>query len=249
MKGLPKLPQTDDLLRAYRDIEKRVDEMASDQILSEKQIAIYSQWSRLDPRLAELFTGYLERWGHEVHTFRLLSELEALPWPRAILVPLRFAEMKLTFEIKTSEASSMPKPSRLATLQALIKSIDRAFPDVSNDLYFIPLQRPNRVLTDEMIDLQTEPYLSAGFIGSAPLFAKGQAPEGVTLMTKDARERLLQRLIVRKSDSVPREDLTVDRYISACRGLVSRRQAQRDLDAEPKLKAIGFTRNRRYRCV
>lgn len=249
MRGLRALPQTDDLLEAYREIEKRGDGLRSDQALSEKQIAVYSQWSRLDPRLAELFTGYLERWGHEIHIFRFLRELESLPWPRAILVPLRFAEIKLTFGMKTAEASLGPKASRVATLHALINSIDRTFPEKSNDLFFIPLQRLNRVLTDEMIDLQTEPYARAGFIGSAPLFAKGQTPDGATLMTKGARERLLLRMIGGKPASGTREDLTVDRYMTACRGLVSRRQAQRDLDAEPRLKAIGFTRNRRYRCV
>lgn len=237
MKGLLSVPTVEELRKAYSRLERLDGDLSDD--LPENEIAMYSQWARLDPRLAELLTEYLLRHGHQIHAFKLLNALVSLPWPRALLVPLRFAELKLRAD----------RDPRIAAFDVLVSAIERAFPTKTNDLYFIPLQRPNRILTEEAILYQSEPYARSGFVGAASLLSKGRVPLDTTVMTKGARQRVLQRLIGESSKKGSGKEITVESYITACKGMVSRRQAQRDLENEPQLKAIGFTRNRRYRRV
>src|SRR4051812_47677770 len=49
MKGLGRLLKVNELVGAYRDLENPPQR---DQPLTEQKIAVYSQWARLDPRLA-----------------------------------------------------------------------------------------------------------------------------------------------------------------------------------------------------
>jgi hypothetical protein len=225
VKGLRALPLTDDLLRAYRELEGAL-------VIAEDRLALLSQWARLDPRLAELLTGYLLRHWVQLNVMALVKALESQPWPRAILVLLRFAELSVEGKVER------------VVLRGCVDSIERAFPEKSNDLFFIPLQRMNRVVLAEAIDYQGMPYIRSGFVGSVSLLAKGRIPEGVTALDMRARERVLGEMAA----SLRRgETISVDDYMRRCRGLISRRQAQRDLARSPLLVASGFTRNHRYR--
>ncbi len=225
MKGLRTLPLTSDLLRAYRELEGSV-------VIAEDRLALLSQWARLEPRLAELLTGYLQRRWAQLNVMGLVKALEQQPWPRAILVPLRFVELSVVDKVER------------AVLRGYIDSIERTFSEKSNDLFFIPLQRMNRVVLAEAIDFQGMPYVRSGFVGSVSLLAKGRIPEGVTTLDARARERVIGEMaaLLRYGETIAVED-----YMRRCRGLVSRRQAQRDLARSPLLVASGFTRNHRYR--
>lgn len=225
MKGLRTLPHTDDLLRAYRELEGSF-------VVLENRLALLSQWARLDPRLAELLTGYLQRHWAQLNVMALVKALEQQPWPRAILVPLRFVELSVVDKFER------------AVLRGYIDSIERAFSEKSNDLFFIPLQRMNRVVLAEAIDFQGMPYVRSGFVGSVSLLAKGRLPDGTTALDVRARERVIVEMaaLLKKEETI-----SVDDYMRRCRGLISRRQAQRDLARSPLLVASGYTRNQRYR--
>lgn len=239
MRGLARLPKPAEFAEAYRKLEGSM-EASSDQNEIEALVAIYSQWARLDPRLAEILTGFLRRNWQKLNMLVVMKKLSAEPWPRAILVPLRFVEIEVTFEGEPRAVSGYER----GALRALINAIDEAFPDCTNDLYFIPLQRPNRVITEEAVSLLSEPYLRSGYVGSVSLLAKGRLPEGATVLSSGARGRLLHKI---RNELAKGETLTVAQYILRCRGLISRRQAQRDLEESDLFEPVGFTRNRRYR--
>jgi hypothetical protein len=247
VKGLARLPNTSELASAYREMEG-LAESASGENEIEGKTAKYSQWARLDPRLAEVLTGFLGRNWSRLNVVRLLTHLSYEPWPRAILVPLRFVEVEASSKrerqaSRTFERQALPAFERHA-LRSLIAAIDEAFPECTNDLFFIPLQRPNRVITDEAVTLLSEPYLRSGYIGSVSLLAKGRLPEGATVLSTGARGRLLHKM---RDELARGGTLTVAAYRLRCKGLVSRRQAQRDLEESPLFEAVGFTRGRRYR--
>lgn len=186
----------------------------------------------------KLLTGYLYANWPGLNALKLLQALSAQPWPRAILVPLRFVETALV-DTNLIDTTEIPR----TVLRGLIKTIEEAFPQKSNDLYFIPLQRMNRVLLDQALDFQSLPYRRSGYIGAASLLAKGRMPDDSTIVGRQERARILDELIRTLQRG---EILAVEDYIQRCQGRVSRRQAQRDLKASPKLKAIGFTRSKRY---
>ncbi len=227
MKGLAALPKVTELKQAYRELEGR-------ELLPEARVALLAQWARLDPRLAELLTGYLLRRWTDLRVLRLLQALAKQPWPRAILVPLRFVE--LTVDGAMAQAA----------LRGVIDAIDSAFSFKTNEMYFIPLQRMNRVILAETLSFQTAPYLRSGYTGSASLLAKGSFPlrASATILDAIARDRILKEMagLLTKGKWI-----SVDDYIERCRGLISRRQAQRDLASSPYFTASGFTRNQRYR--
>jgi hypothetical protein len=100
------------------------------------------------------------------------------------------------------------------------------------------------VITDEAVTLLSEPYLRSGYIGSVSLLAKGRLPDGATVLSIGARGRLLHKM---RNELAKGGTLTVAAYRLRCKGLVSRRQAQRDLEESPLFEAVGFTRGRRYR--
>lgn len=234
MKGLLAIPKTSDLQIAYAELESHTNR-PSDRAreISVERVALLSQWARLDPRLAEILTGYLCTNWAGLNVLKLLQELSAQPWPRAILVPLRFVEAVFV------DSTEIPR----AVLRGLINTIEEAFPEKSNDLFFIPLQRMNRVLLDQALDFQSLPYRRSGYIGAASLLAKGRMPAEATIIGRQERGRVLEDLIRTMHRG---EILAVEDYIERCQGRVSRRQAQRDLEASPKLKAVGFTRAKRY---
>lgn len=238
VKGLKRLPRNLELNSAYTELEssgppEREERRAGRERdpLAIPKLALYSQWARLDARLAEVLTGYLLWKGANLEIGNLLRELSNQPWPRAILVPLRFVELAAASDFQ-----------RIA-VRAVIESIEEAFPAKSNDLFFIPLQRMNRVVLNEAIGLCSSPYVRSGFLGSASLLAKGRQPEGATTLGAPIRKRILESFLSRLSLG---ESFSVEDYLAECNGQVTRRQAQRDLEQSKRLRPKGHTRGRRY---
>jgi hypothetical protein len=93
-------------------------------------------------------------------------------------------------------------------LRGYIDSIERTFSEKSNDLFFIPLQRMNRVVLAEAIDFHGMPYVRSGFVGSVSLLAKGRIPEGVTTLDARARERVIGEMaaLLRYGETIAVED-------------------------------------------
>ncbi len=249
MKGLRDLPQIDDLRVAYEELDLSFSRARQVEQLDMKRLALLSQWARLDPRLAELFCGYLQRNWSQLRSVELLEALTEQPWPRAILVPLRFVELAALDESHESEGGGHESQQasanslRLFALRALIDLIDRSFPQKTYDLFFIPLQQPNRVILRNELRLRGMAYVRSGYIGSASLLAKGRSPQSRTILDAGARRSLLEERVRQMKIG---DRLTVEDYLELCAGKISRRQAQRDLAVCDKLRSIGHTRRLRY---
>ncbi len=57
-----------------------------------EDLAIFSQWSRFDPRLAEIWVRYLaQKWG-TTNPISLRDAIESQPWPGAIAPLLEFVK-------------------------------------------------------------------------------------------------------------------------------------------------------------
>ncbi len=222
MRGLSSLPQLSDYVRAYNRLQ-------SGQSVDFQEITLYSQWSRLDPRLAEILTGYLDEHWSGLPMGATIQALTQHPWPRALCVLLRFVHL------------SMLDSSSAKILKHFIDAIEERFPIDSYQLFFIPLQKPNRVIQKQEVEWRIGPYLQSGFIGSQSLLVKMKAPTNRTLLRKVDRGKILAELFSKQ------KIVTVNDYRKACKNLISVRQAQRDLvELKGELRAKGYTRGRQY---
>ena len=77
MKGLVYLPQLKVLEQAYRKIQ------TAPESISESDLALWSQWTRFDPRLGEQWIStVIERW-RSLSPLKLNEALRSQPWPAA----------------------------------------------------------------------------------------------------------------------------------------------------------------------
>jgi hypothetical protein len=219
MKGLAALPALEQLAAAYNDLQSRKT------ALPLADLALWSQWARLDPRLAQMLVQHLARFWRQFAWGEMLMHLQTQPWPRALLVLLRFAQLAVAAGDRSH-------------LKAIINIVDMSTPGISQQLFFIPLQRPPTVVIEEEVQFRTEPYVRSGYLGSQSLLSNTRWPSGTTALAKSARQQILTNLLAAG------RPITVTEYRQACRNLVARRQAQRDLAQMAQGK--GFTRNRYY---
>jgi hypothetical protein len=222
MKGLEKLPSVGKLARA-------ADRLQRGQSIMPAELALYCQWARLDPRFAEILVQYFAKFWRLIPTGEFIDALNRQPWPQAAIVILSFSE------------SLVPRNER-RLLRHLTRAISATISACTPQLFFIPLQRPNSVVMHGEVNFRSEPYRKAGFIGSQSLLARAQWPQGRTFLRKRLRLLILKELLTTLGKD---EKISVEDYRRACKGMVSSRQAQRDL-AELATPS-GFTRGRRYR--
>lgn len=224
MKGLKKIPPVGKIHAAVNRLQ--ADLVRDLPTHAPSRIALLTQWSRFDGRLAEVLAQYILRFFKKVNWPEVWSDLQLAPWPQVLEVLLRFCEAAL-------------KDRDREFLQGLIWTQRKIFPATSGGLFFIPLQRQPFVTTDAEITWSLWPYRAAGFIGSLPLIKPAKGASATTFLNPTQRLRLLEKL--QTTDG----SFRVEDYIVLCRGLVSRRQAQRDL-AAAHLKTKGFTRRKKY---
>lgn len=227
MKGLLGIPNTRQILEVVNRLQSDLREAKIS--TSTKDFANDLQICRFDPRLAEILVTYVKAFYREIPWVRLWQDLAQKPWPQTLGVVLEFARIS---------SSSEDRPW-LALLLDAQRSI---FPPKNHGLFFIPTQRLPPTLAKEEVEWCLSPYLQAGFVGSQNLVPKNHLFCQVTLIGAWKRLTVLQAL--RQRSQKGNGPLTVDGYIRACRGLISRRQAQRDLASHAKGR--GFTRNKRY---
>lgn len=220
MKGLVKIPDTQDLVAAYNQLQ------STEKILPVDQLALYSQWARLDPRLGEILVSHLIKFVSQLAIGSLRESLAKQPWPRSMLVLLRFAELGVSDDDK-----------RL--FRHFFHFLNTSFEEDAPQLFFIPLQKSNAVIMKEEVEKRSLPYVDSGFIGSQSLLPKSRWPKSRTVLKIQERLAILEELFR------SRTTVTVADYVQACKGMIATRQAQRDL-AE-RGQGSGRTRRRKYR--
>lgn len=222
MRGLFAIPTLRELQGAYNHLQ------STQSLVDTDTLSLYSQWARLDPRFAEILVGHLRSHWDQIPLGRLIEALRVQPWPRAMAVLLRFVDL-------------MVAPNERKALGHLVGAIEDAFPPPAPELFFIPLQGPSPVVLREELSFPSNPYSDVGYIGSQSLLSRARYPSNRTLLAPEERRRLLKELLARK------RVVNVDDYIQACKGMVSRRQAQRDLRSYADVSPKGFTRGRIYK--
>jgi hypothetical protein len=240
MKGLESLPGAAKLERAYRNLQiRRVPKC------SVTSLALYAQWARFDPRLAEIWVAYLARHWRDVSPLALREVLKRQPWPMAAGVLLEFVERAVAIDRDELRLFSHWK--------ALVLD---SFPRAHWEQFFIGERRvAGKAMLDDARFSSLE-YKKWGYLGREVLFNKqcfedgreriprrGRAGGGTHRIDPESRLEILRELF-RKQESV-----TTEMYWNAIGRCVSRRQAERDLQSARWLKASGRTRARVFRRV
>jgi hypothetical protein len=227
VRGLTTIPSIDDLSKAYDCLQNRSNEIH----VQVEELALWSQWARFDPRLAEIWVKYISTHWREIPPAALNQKLSELPWPAAagMLIDqvsffLRFPKNKLNF-------AGFKLWRQAATL---------GFQPASFELYFIGTRAFAGVeaFKDALQPLRF--YENHGYFGRDLLQNKAH-PNGQTLISVEVRMSVLAALCKNR----PR--ISIRDYRDALSGGVSRRQAEKDLENHPILVPIGRTKGRYFR--
>ena len=226
MKGLVLLPQLSDLERAYTALLH--DSPAPP---SEQELALYTQWSRFDARLAEICVDYFVKNWPKLNPVQLRTSMLSQPWPAALGVLLEFAK----HAVRTADS---------VVFQQWKKT---ALADISPAPWeqFFVAQRPIAsvgMLEDARFSLKE--YRDWGYFGREVLFNK---PEIATHPTHSFERETRLEILKDLSEKHPR--ITTEMYLDALHYSISRRQAERDLRAAPGLRPHGSTKGRYYQVV
>lgn len=225
MTGLENIPGPRDLLGAYERLQ-------SGARLSAFELALWSQWARFDPRLGEQWISAVLRDWREIPALDLNRELSSQPWPSAAGVLL---EQALVF-------GTWPAPERrlFRDWSRLVMSGIAAAG--GNGQFFIGLRAFGGQAMRGDAELSLKPYLGWGYLGKEILRNKASsAARSATIAPRELRQRVIGDLIR------TRRSFRVSEYLAAIGFHVSRRQAELDLRADPRLECLGNTRARVYR--
>lgn len=210
MKGLVYIPQEKELIKWYEKLQ-----FAS---CSEADIALVSQYVRLDPRLGEILVKYIfKNWKH-ISPALLNEANQKHPWPQVLGVVLEWVTLKLNGSNTLFEAWK--------------KCVMHAVLPAPFQLFFINLRSVGGELMQKDAQESLLPYSKWGFLCADPLVeGEGQ----VTLLDAKIRKMKLKAYLKKRGM------INVKIYRELLENKVSARQAQRDLNLHPHLKSKGKT--------
>lgn len=221
MKGLPSLPTREELRQAYAQLQGPGGIGVE---LSETRWALLSQWTRFDPRLAEIVVGSLASSWERIHPIALHRALLAQPWPQAFAVLLEFVTKAIPTE----------KEGLYKTWKA---SVTHSLEAVPWQQFFIGQRAVGGQAMLDDARFASEEYRRWGFLARESLFPKARYKAS---LAPETRREILRSLLERTSR------VTVQDYWQAIGQCVSLRQAERDLKSCPLLRARGRTQARFY---
>lgn len=221
--GLPDRPQ---LREAYEILQWKTRSP------SPSDLTTWAQWSRVDPRLAEILVRFMEHSFYGINPLLLWETNRASALPQALCLLIEFTRIRAKRNLKTAE---------FKTFEVWRKTVRNGIPPAPPQAFFIfdGMPRPARAIDEAQRSLR--PYRRWGFFGSTPIGVEKLKPNPSTLLGKRERSSVLETLIELGSS------ITVSDYIRACEGRIHRRTAERDLKMHPRLQAKGFTRSRIYK--
>ncbi len=227
MKGLLCIPGNKQLLSTYNKLQSDKTK------ISIKEITIWTQWVRFDPRLAEQLVSYLSRKWTNILPKDLNAEMIKQPWPAAIGLLI---ENIIIFK-KHHDQESKQEISNFTFWASIVMS---GIGPSNNEQFFIGLRPLASKLMKRDVLLSLDFYRRWGYFGFDVLINKFKYGK-LTLISKEVRTRFLTDLRKRK------KRLTVDDYRRELFYRVSVRQAERDLNECKRIKPVGNTRARYYR--
>lgn len=223
MQGLNSIPSNAELEKAYLDLRVRIVPAAREA----KLLALYAQWTRFDPRLSEILIFYVTQYWKDISPVKLNEEIHHQPWPAALGVALEMAR-----ELTVSDPLfDRWKACALAGVQA-----------ASNEQFFIGLRAigGRQMQLDARFSLK--PYRRWGYLGREILLNKAMSRGRLqkTLIPIELRRAAIKELMKE------RNRISVKDYKAYLGGMISDRQAERDLREAVFLRPIGRTRSRIY---
>lgn len=237
MRGLNPLPSQKDRLLAYNLLQansharSEAFHKAKQRPISESDIIQFAQWSRFDPRLGEVLLSFLfQHWiFFDAMKLRKLNLVSA--WPQALAVIFDH----LVYTAKNSP-QKMAEPSLIFAFTELITN---GIEPVSYQSYTVGVFKFAGKELKSRAELPHPLFKKWGFYERDLLLPKNIITKTRTSLDRHTRKRILTELLRR------RKEITVSDYLEACRHLIHRRQAERDLHDFFRLKKRGQTR----RCV
>jgi hypothetical protein len=224
--GLLNIPGRLELEKAYSMLLHRVPATPN-----ETDLALFAQWSRFDPRLAEIWVSFLVREWERFHPLELRGALLSQPWPAAAAVLLEFTAKRVR------NRTLFPFWHRMVT---------ESFPKGNWEQFFIGLRKiAGKAMQDDARFAFSE-YRKWGYLGREILLNKsGQgsiAEEGKRTHTllPETRREILKEMLTSSAR------ITTDVYWEAIGRCISRRQAERDLESSSIVRACGNTRARYF---
>ena len=227
MRGLNPIPTQLDLLKAYETLQAHPDH------ISVSDLTLWTQWTRLDPRLGEQWIAHLGKTWRTISPIEFNELLKKTTWPSAA-GPL--LETVHTFYISNKDTRKL----FMNWLNCVMSGIKTA----QGEQYFIGLRAFAGKLMQEDVNHSIKLYRRWGYYGQEILINKAgkklkENPR--TLLPLETRLRLLNEYM-KVHESIRSKD-----YIELLGGCISQRQAELDLKAHSKLKPIGLTKGRFYR--
>lgn len=223
MKGLKHIPSTRQLALAYSALRRGE--------VSDSKLVLYSQWTRLDPRLGELIVQYIAGFWKEVHPVCLNSCIQNQVWPAVFGVLLDH----VPFYYKKKKI----KNQELVLFRKWADCVMAGIQPVSGELFFIDIYSTGSKLMYEEAFYSGQIYRKWGYFGKDLMINKMDFSQK-TLISFQQRREILNHLLKRK------QKLRVEDYIKELNFQIHRRQAQRDLKNHPLLCSHGNTANKIY---
>ena len=220
MKGLLEIPNNPQLQNAYHALQSSRSRHTS------TKIALWSQWSRLDPRLGESLVLFLAKNWKSFSPIKLQNALLQQPWPAAFGVLVEHVKIILNDRLfyRWSEC--------------VMTHISPA----NHEQFFIGLRSfaGKLMLEDSIFSLDL--YLKWGYFSRDILINKFSSLKNPpTLISRSRRTLALKELLSTK------KRITVKDYREKLGWAVNIRQAQRDLSAFSGIQSQGQTKSRFYR--
>ncbi len=233
-------PTQGDLLQAIELLSLPVNTNGAATDLTADRIAEIGQWSRLDGRVAQVMVRWLSENFYHVHPLQLRLSNRAKPTPQVIGVLLDFALIRLQ-RLHRAEGKSLPRNSQVSEFKQWAELTIGKIDPAPFQTFFVGLSIRAHQQAQRNFENGLLTYQRWGFWGQDDLAQiKVGLEASCTLLTKNSRQYVLENLIATKAE------ITVQDYLIACGHQVHPRTAERDLLQHPHLRAIGFTRSRRY---
>lgn len=220
MKGIGFIPKQAELIQAYNLLQFNSKEVKVE------EVALWSQWSRLDPRLAQILVHYLVQEWQNINPILLNIELKKQAWQSAIAPLLEFAYLSL-------------KQNKLdyKVFQAWMKAVLIGLSAGENEQFFIGQRSFAGKLSKLDVQLSLSPYSKWGYFSRDHLIQlKLRSKNKCTLLNSNQRYLIIQNHLKKKSR------ITANDLIELSQNMISQRQAELDLKAFPGLKKIGNTK-------
>ena len=163
MKGLKKIPSFTQRLKAYKALQ------FSPHSVQIKELALWSQWVRLDPRLGEILVRHLGQFWSSIKPQELNQTLQKQVWPSAFGVLIE----QTLYYLEKSKTKAEDKKCFCRWSKHVMRNITPA-PD---ELFFIGLYKAGGKKIKEECLYSIQPYRKWGYFAKDWLINKaGKGP-------------------------------------------------------------------------